>query len=1055
MRVNHCLMRMHWYIRVFSAIVLLSLVGCKKNNNPISGPNDNTVIVAPEVRVLSPTATAALKPLVGSQDTLVFNGTQTDIAVNQIIASNLGEGILRRVKSIQTTGGQTIVLTTQASIVEALPTATFADSIQITQSTVEVSGLGKGIQFDRTAKVNELKFTFTKAVLYDRDGNDRTAGDQLIATGSLTLEFRPKLEFKTSGGKLQRLLFSIEPTATIELSFEVPLEFPHLEKEFRIATVKTSPVTFFVGAVPVVITNELPIMLGFDGSVKASLKTGIKNKTSFLLGGLYENGSWSGLSRFNNQFTFDSPQLTGEVSLQVYVAPKLQTKLYAVAGPSVKMKGYVEGIGIVNLGLLTGQTTMNAELYGGFQGSVGMLVEVLDFKLASWESPTLFDARVKLYEWSSTPNLKPAIPSAPNPADNAAGISSSASLAWNCTDPEGDPLLYDVYFGTTASPATVATGRTSTTFNPGVLSSSTRYYWKIRANDNNKNFSDSPVWSFTTGSAPNNPPAVPSNPSPSNGATNQTTSPILSWTCSDPDGDPVTYDIFFGTTNPPMTQVATGQSATTLSRSGLSNSTTYYWKVNAKDSKGATTTGTVWSLTTASAALPTVTTTSITGVSTNSATGGGNVTTQGSSSVTSRGVCWSTSQNPTTADSKTADGSGTGAFTSSITGLSPATPYNVRAYATNSAGTSYGSQVSFTTAAAGAAPQAPGLLSPLNGTTGISLAPTLSWNASTGATSYTLQVSTGSSFTSYAYNQPVSGTSQQVTGLSNSTPYFWRVYASNTYGTSGPSATWNFTTSSSGSVVVPGMVAVAGGIFTAGSTPVSISSFRIDKYEVTYELWTDIRSWGMTHGYTDLPAGRNGYNPVGTNNPVTEVSWYAIVKWCNARSEKDGLTPVYYTDGTQNAVYRTGETAINSDAVKWNANGYRLPTEAEWEFAARGGTQTHSYTYSGSNTVGDVAWHISNSGNSTHTVGQKTANELGLYDMSGNVWEWCWDWYGSAYPSGGTADPKGPSTAQSGRLLRGGSFDLYEWDCRVDERTYSSPAPSYRAFNLGFRCVQD
>ncbi len=252
----------------------------------------------------------------------------------------------------------------------------------------------------------------------------------------------------------------------------------------------------------------------------------------------------------------------------------------------------------------------------------------------------------------------------------------------------------------------------------------------------------------------------------------------------------------------------------------------------------------------------------------------------------------------------------------------------------------------------------------------------------------------------------------------------------------------------------PGMVSVAGGTFTARTTPVTISSFKIDKYEVTYELWTEVRNWALTHGYTDLVAGQNGYNPSGTNNPVTKVNWYDIVKWCNARSEKDGLTPVYYTDNTQSTVYCTGQIDINLDAVKWNANGYRLPTEAEWEFAAGGGTSSQGYTYSGSNTIDNVAWYAFNSGTTTHTVGTMSANELGIYDMSGNVWEWCWDWYGSAYPSGGTTDPKGPSRTQTYRLMRGGSFhDFRVYYCQVFYRGFNYP--DFRGEDLGFRCVQD
>ena len=257
-----------------------------------------------------------------------------------------------------------------------------------------------------------------------------------------------------------------------------------------------------------------------------------------------------------------------------------------------------------------------------------------------------------------------------------------------------------------------------------------------------------------------------------------------------------------------------------------------------------------------------------------------------------------------------------------------------------------------------------------------------------------------------------------------------------------------------------GLVQVMGGTFQMGSTSgsplelpvhwVTLEGFYIDRTEITYELWTEIRNWGLTHGYTDLPTGTNGYNPIGTNNPVTEVSWYDIVKWCNARSEKQGLTPVYYTSNSLSTVCRTRQLDISADAVKWTASGYRMPTEAEWEFAARGGTKSQGYKYSGSNSIDSVAWWVLNSGNDTHPVSTRGANELGMVDMSGNVWEWCWDWYDS-YGTSAQADPKGPVSGTS-KLIRGGSCWSGWMNSTLTFRAYIGPSTSDS--EVGFRCVR-
>ncbi len=182
----------------------------------------------------------------------------------------------------------------------------------------------------------------------------------------------------------------------------------------------------------------------------------------------------------------------------------------------------------------------------------------------------------------------------------------------------------------------------------------------------------------------------------------------------------------------------------------------------------------------------------------------------------------------------------------------------------------------------------------------------------------------------------------------------------------------------------PVMISVTGGVRSVGSglSGQSVPSFQVGKYEVTCEEWQDVQAWAVSNGYADLDGIGGGG---GEQNPVVSVSWHDVVKWCNAKSEKEGMVPVYKVGG---ATYKIGESVPTVDG---SANGYRLPTESEWEWAARGGMETKGFTYSGSNDANAVAWYYSNSPEGPKEVGMKAPNELGIYDMSGNVYEWCWD----------------------------------------------------------------
>ena len=276
-----------------------------------------------------------------------------------------------------------------------------------------------------------------------------------------------------------------------------------------------------------------------------------------------------------------------------------------------------------------------------------------------------------------------------------------------------------------------------------------------------------------------------------------------------------------------------------------------------------------------------------------------------------------------------------------------------------------------------------------------------------------------------------------------------------------PPAPAGFSLIPAGSFTMGNSVAADTDITDAPTRTVTVSGFYMAQNLVTKAEWDEVRTWGLANGYADLVAGSG----TASNHPVVDISWYHMLKWCNARSQQGGFVPVYYTDDAQTTVYKTGDVDVTNAQVKWSANGYRFPTEAEWEKAARGGLSAkrfpwgdtinqsqanyYGYTYS-YDLSGPVGYHPSYPAGGTSPAGSLATNGYGLVHMAGNVWQWCWDWYGSYDPAVLT-DPRGPAASGTGRVRRGGSGGDDASGCRVALRVSTDPSFSYF---LGFRVAR-
>ncbi len=500
-------------------------------------------------------------------------------------------------------------------------------------------------------------------------------------------------------------------------------------------------------------------------------------------------------------------------------------------------------------------------------------------------------------------NYAPSAPSGPTPGNAATDQALSPQLTWQCSDPDGDPLQYDVFFGTSADPTTeISSNLTTPACNPGLLTFSTTYYWKVRARDDHSHSTTGPVWSFTTGD--NEPPTQPSSPSPPSGSVDQSITVVVNWGAStDPEGDPVTYDVYFGTATPPS-RVAQDQTATSYDPPGsLNYGQTYYWQIVAKDDQGNQAQGTIWSFVTVANRAPSTPASptpsdGATGASITQQLGWAACTDPESDPVTYDVYFGTTTPPPSVATNRTQTSYNPGTLT-----FNQLYYWQIKSK-DNHSNVTPGPIWSFRTVV-NQAPSAPTNPTPADDAVDVQTNQNLSWTASTDPESdpvtYDVYYGTTASPPVMAVNR--TATTYNAGTWNLTTHYYWKIVAKDGQGNETSSAVWDFRTRPGtwSTMTAPANTGELRGVWGVSANDVFAVGHQADGTggvilrntgsgwtafagETELDSWTGYSIWGTSS--TNVWAGGGDFNLSGPW--VSDILHYGGTSWAGESSVPGG-----------------------------------------------------------------------------------------------------------------------------------------------------------------------
>jgi uncharacterized protein (TIGR02145 family) len=685
---------------LLSAMLLLGLAlsTCKKDpKDPETKPIPETTKVIDES-----TWQANVISVDSANYTFIFNeniSSKVVLKTGDILVSAEGEGYLRKVTNVVQENGEIKIYTEFASLNEAVRDGNFTfNTILSEQNIKKITYLKKGIKID-TTHMKSTEATNIEASIDEYLDNDQ----KVHVTGNFSMLPSANCELVLGFFKVKK--FSIDYEIEEQINLATTLELLNLEysKEVELVDITFNTIIVYIGTpplvIPVVIVPEMVIVAGVNMDIESNISTSIHQQMNYSVGILYENGIWTPLQQQTNSFTYQPPTLTANANAKAYIKPQLNFKVYGKVSPYI----YGEAYGRLEADLLENPWWA---LYGGANVGLGVKMEILDQELFNWPKTPfyIFDYEQLIAQSTTPPANLPTITTAP-----ITNIGQSAAIGGgNVTDQGGSTVtVRGVCWSTSQNPSLtdshVTSGNGTGVFTSNItgLSANTTYYVRAYAiNTDGVGYGNQVQ--FTTIGAGEIPTVT------TNSITNITETSASGGgnVTSDGGTSVTTRGVCWSTSqNPTITDEFTtdgdGTGSFTSSLTGLAANTAYYVRAYATNSSGTAYGEQESFTTTGSGTIPLVTTSSISDITQLSATGGGNVTSDGGTSVTARGICYSTSTNPDLTDLFTTNGTGTGNFTSNLTGLIPSTNYYVRAYATNSVGTAFGENVSFTTLTGG------------------------------------------------------------------------------------------------------------------------------------------------------------------------------------------------------------------------------------------------------------------------------------------------------------------------------------------------------------------